>query len=286
MELNHLLLFAATASAALLLAQSVRHGGAAWRWQAAAAVLGGSLLAWLWWPRLAGFAAAALWLALLFIPALTQRWRRSPPDLRSFRPRITPIVAVLLLVNVAVFAVEIAFGGSTNPAVLHKLGELDSAAVLRGDYWRIAAALFLHYGAVHLLLNMLGLYLLGVPLETEIGPMRFLLCYAFSGLASSLTVVAFTVAALLPPLQLVGASGAVMGVLGGWTGFLLRHRADSVALQQLRNVAVLVALQVLFDLLTPRVSLSAHMAGFIAGLLVGVCFGSARREKTCRRGSG
>jgi rhomboid protease GluP len=60
-----------------------------------------------------------------------------------------------------------------------------------------------------------------------------------------------------------------MGLVGAWAGFLLRHRHAPQAKQRLANVAMIVAIQIAFDLSTPQVSMAAHMCGLVAGLLLG-----------------
>jgi rhomboid protease GluP len=70
--------------------------------------------------------------------------------------------------------------------------------------------------------------------------------------------------------QLVGASGCIMGIVGAWAGFLLRHRHAPHAKQRLANVAMIVAIQTAFDLSTPQVSMAAHLCGLIAGFFLGL----------------
>jgi rhomboid protease GluP len=81
---------------------------------------------------------------------------------------------------------------------------------------------------------------------------------------------------LIEPAQLVGASGSVMGVVGAWAGFLLRHRHAPQAKQQLANIAVIVVIQIAFDLSTPQVSMAAHMCGLIAGFFLGLVLAPTR----------
>jgi rhomboid protease GluP len=72
------------------------------------------------------------------------------------------------------------------------------------------------------------------------------------------------------PAELIGASGSIMGIVGAWAGFLLRHRHAPYAKQRLANVAMIVAIQIAFDLSTPQVSMAAHLCGLIAGFLLGL----------------
>jgi len=83
-------------------------------------------------------------------------------------------------------------------------------------------------------------------------------------------VVGLTLLALTRPAQLVGASGSIMGIVGAWGGFLMRHRHEPYARQRLANVAVIVAIQIAFDLSTPQVSMAAHLCGLIAGFFLGL----------------
>jgi membrane associated rhomboid family serine protease len=185
--------------------------------------------------------------------------------------RHAPAVVILILLNAAAFLFEISFGDWNDPEVLHQIGALEPyAVVVQGDYWRLFTALFLHGGFAHLLFNVFALYILGPPLERSIGAVRFVLCYLISGLASSAGVVLLTVLGLVQVTQLVGASGCIMGIVGAWAGFLLRHRHAPHAKQRLANIFMIVVIQTAFDLSTPQVSMAAHLCGLIAGLFLGL----------------
>ena len=175
------------------------------------------------------------------------------------------------------FGAEIALGGATNVRTLHKLGALEPNAVLVAhQYWRLLTALFLHYGALHILFNLYALYLLGPGLERIIGSTRFAIAYLLAGLGSSAGVVMLHVLGLTAATQLVGASGCVMGVIGISAGLLLRHRQTPLAGRRLREILLIVAFQTVFDLSTPQVSLSAHLSGFVTGLAIGMVFAARR----------
>ena len=209
------------------------------------------------------------------VPAFLRRRAQAArfPHLQSRRPTVilSPVVLTLIIINIAVFILELVAGGSTNELTLHRLGELDTSSVIyRHEYWRLLAALFLHYGPIHIFFNLFALLLLGPPLERQIGGLLFFVCYAVSGLGSSIAIVLLTRLRLLDPVQLVGASGCIMGVVGTWAGFLLRHRHLPLARQRLRNIFIIVLLQLAFDVVTPRVSMSAHLGGLFTGFLLGL----------------
>jgi rhomboid protease GluP len=199
----------------------------------------------------------------------THQMRQTPYFAQASRG--TPVVITLIVLNVAMFLLEIVAGGSTNPFVLHRLGQLETSNFFAaGQYWQLLTSLFLHYGSIHLLLNIYALYILGPALERSIGTLRFIACYLISGIGSGLGVVLLHVIGLTPAQEVVGASGCIMGVVGAWAGFLLRYRHAPLARRRLQNIAFIVVIQTVFDLSTPQVSMAAHMCGLITGLVLGL----------------
>lgn len=185
--------------------------------------------------------------------------------------RSAPAVFVLILVNVLVFLFEISVGDWNDPRVLHQIGALEpEAVVVQGEYWRLGTGLFLHGGFLHLGFNLFALYILGPSLERSIGTIRFLACYLVSGVASSAGVVALNELGLVRVADVIGASGCIMGVVGAWAGFLLRHHHAPLAKQRLANIGLIVVIQIAFDLSTPQVSMAAHTCGLVAGFFLGL----------------
>jgi membrane associated rhomboid family serine protease len=149
--------------------------------------------------------------------------------------RMNPMTMGLILVNVLVYAVELAAGGAVNgtgnwlfnhgalfvdgayvpgglgtwPAHMPAPPGYHMIGVAHGEWWRLFTAAFLHYGPLHLLLNMYSLYWVGTLLERVIGSWRFLLLYVSAGIAGSAGALLLT-----PNAVTVGASGAIFGVLG------------------------------------------------------------------------
>ena len=196
---------------------------------------------------------------------------QTPPRVRHSQLRSAPAVFILILLNAAAFLLEISVGDWNDPEVLHRLGALEpDSVVMQHEYWRFFTALFLHGGFIHLLFNVFALYVLGPPLERSIGTLRFVVCYLISGLASGAGVVGLTLMGLVQPAQLIGASGSIMGIVGAWAGFLMRHRHAPHARQRLGNVVTIVVIQIAFDLSTPQVSMAAHLCGLTAGFILGL----------------
>jgi len=190
---------------------------------------------------------------------------------RHSQLRSAPAVLIFILLNTVAFLLEMSVGDWNDPEVLHRIGALDPySVVVQHEYWRFFTAIFLHGGFIHLLFNLFALYVLGPPLERSVGTLRFVVCYLVSGLASGAGVVGLTLIGLVQPAQLIGASGSIMGIVGAWAGFLLRHRHAPHAKQRLANIAMIVAIQIAFDLSTPQVSMAAHLCGLVAGFFLGL----------------
>ena len=187
------------------------------------------------------------------------------------RLKESPVVFLFIVINLIVFYIEWRRGAWYSPIVMRRLGALDYAEVVGdGEFWRLLTALFLHQGWLHLLFNLFALYILGPSLERVIGSIRFAFAYLASGIGSTAGVVALTLLRVVKPGELVGASGSVMGIVGAWAGFLVRHRHIPQARRRLLNIFLIIVLEVVFDVLTPEVSTSAHLCGLVTGFIIGL----------------
>ena len=128
--------------------------------------------------------------------------------------------------------------------------------VAGGEFYRLLTSMFLHYGPLHLLLNMAGLWIFGRPLEAAFGPLRFLALYMLAGLGGSVAVYLFEPRALT-----AGASGAVYGLVGAYFVVLKRLKLDTSAV-----VPYLIFL-ILYSFIG-NVSLSGHLGGLVFGAAV------------------
>lgn len=200
----------------------------------------------------------------------------------AIRTTQTPVVTyALIAANVLVFFIETMSGGSTNMPALDRLGTLIPSAVVAGQWWRVLTSIFLHYGALHVGMNMLGLYYLGPFVEQTLRRAKYLVVYFASGIGSMLVIVALTMAGKLHDGSTLGASGCVMGLVGA-TGAVLfqlwRKHKSQVALQRLYRVILIVFLQVAFDITTPEVSFTGHAAGTVIGFLVALLLNDSNTQ--------
>lgn len=189
--------------------------------------------------------------------------------LRTVTPRVW-LVPALVAVDVAVFGLMVVRGVSPFAPRARDLvawGANFGPATLSGEPWRLLANAFLHFGALHLAMNMVALWDAGRLTERIFGQARLATIYlgaAVCGSATSLLVH--------PQVVSAGASGAVFGVYGAIAGFLLRERRAIPApvLSRLKRVALpFIAYNLLFGLVMPGVDAAAHVGGVVAGTLAG-----------------
>jgi membrane associated rhomboid family serine protease len=170
---------------------------------------------------------------------------------------------VLIGLNVIVALGALLSGGSLlgGGSALHGYGTVSGPAVASGDYLRLLTAGFLHYGPLHLLLNMYVLYILGGMLEPAIGKLRFALIYFVSLLAGSFGAVLLT-----PYASTAGASGAIFGLMGA--AFMLMRSRGINPMQSGLGVLILLNLGITF--LIPGISIGGHLGGLVGGAVAGL----------------
>jgi len=124
-------------------------------------------------------------------------------------PRMGKAVKIMLVINVAVFIIQM-FGDQTG-----RLSEWLGVTVNSfWQLWRYITFQFLHGGVLHILLNMLGLWFLGSPLERHLGTRRFVTFYLSCGVTAGIAYVIIGALSDLPGwLPIIGASGGVYGLV-------------------------------------------------------------------------
>jgi len=199
----------------------------------------------------------------------------------------------LIAVNVLAFLYETSLGESLVPFL--ERNAVIPARFLGGPFSVRQAltpvtAMFLHAGWMHLLGNMLYLYIFGDNVEDTLGHGVYLLFYLLSGMASFAVQVLFQSASQVPNL---GASGAIAGVLGAY--FLLFPRARVVTLLPIFLVVeipavIFLGLWFLLQFLSGAASLGrpaseggvawwAHIGGFVAGVILLKVLGEQGRRR-------
>jgi membrane associated rhomboid family serine protease len=139
--------------------------------------------------------------------------------------------------------------------------------VAAGEYYRLFTAMFLHYGLLHLLLNMWALWVLGRTLEADLGPVRFGLLYLLAGLGGNVAVYLFS-----PENSLTaGASTAVFGLFAAVFVIFRRLGRDTSA------VVPIIVINLIFTFTARNISIAGHLGGLVTGGLVAAILAYAPR---------
>lgn len=171
----------------------------------------------------------------------------------------------LIGVTVAVYFLVLALPAYVDAAVLRPL-----MLAREGAVWQLVTYLFLHGGMLHLIFNMLMLFLFGSPVEREIGSSEFLTLYLSCGVLAGLfsTILALLSAA---PVAILGASGAVYGVMLAYA-VLNPHQIVTfwfIPMRSTTMVLILGGLALLFQVTGQRTHVAhlTHLGGLLAGYI-------------------
>ncbi len=199
-------------------------------------------------------------------PAPQRAARRASTTFSLTGPWVT---TTLIAINVGVYLLELLLGGQLNGTGnwLYENGVLFGPLVAEGEWWRLVTAAFLHYGVLHLGMNMLVLWFIGPALEEYLGHWRYALLYLVSGLAGSAGALIASPSALT-----VGASGAIWGIMGA--ALVLEARRIYVFGGQALG---LVVLNLALTFVIPGISIGGHIGGLVGGALAALAFSSFRR---------
>lgn len=228
-------------------------------------------------------------------PAAATAWERGEANREVLlNPRPPVVTPALIGLNVAFFAAGLLLalhggvplnkylaGGTTD--ILESTGALTPLDLVRGQWWRLLTACFVHIGLLHLGVNMYALYVLGPIVERTWGRARFLALYLIAGLGSSCAAM------ILKPfvetngghrimVQLAGASGAICGIMAAlalWVILNRRSLPPQLVSAWLRNIVINFVL-ITFISMIPGVSGAGHLGGAVAGAIATLLLQSER----------
>lgn len=177
------------------------------------------------------------------------------------------VTTTLIGLNLAAFVAQIVFfdGTITDDGRTARELAVWAPAISNGEWWRVITGGFLHFGVIHLAMNMYSLYHLGPVLERRMGPVRFSLAYAASLVGGSFGALVES-----PNALTMGASGAIFGLLGLLV-MMFRDRGIGLNQSGLGQILLLNA----FISFSGFVSLGGHAGGFIVGILLGIMYWGA-----------
>jgi membrane associated rhomboid family serine protease len=215
--------------------------------------------------------------------------------------KITPMVNYLFIaINVLVFVLLQGFGGNDvftyayslvpqeiisgiditstqiiTDALTGETGRIDHQPTPLPVYFNFLSSMFMHGGFMHLFGNVLFLWVFGDNIENRLGHIRYAAFYLVCGFAAALAQIIMDTDSIIPML---GASGAISGVLGGYLLLYPKRRVRAIVFSFLTEVPAYVALgiwiafQIIQGYLSPPgtggVAYAAHIGGFITGLVL------------------
>lgn len=159
--------------------------------------------------------------------------------------------------------------GAQDADVLIRYGAKDNDLIKMGQYWRFITPIFLHANILHVGLNMLNFLILGVFIERLFGHTRFLLVYLITGVISVIASFYFA-----PDEISVGASGAIFGLVGAYSIFVLLHRRafPRGGIPALIWLVFVIGINLSIGFFVPEVDNYAHIGGLFSGCLLGWLF--------------
>jgi|TARA_B100001964_G_scaffold235893_1_gene296741 membrane associated rhomboid family serine protease len=182
-----------------------------------------------------------------------------------------PVTTILIISNVLIH-ILVGFTGGTDGTLgylnLIKWGARYGPAIIDGEWWRLIVPIFLHIGIFHLFTNMIGLFVMARILDMEkvLGSFGYLVVYLLSGIIGNACSFYFS------PNVGAGASGAIFGLFGTGTAFLIlnRDRLGSTGKDTLLAMLFIVGINIVIGLVTDGVDNTAHVAGLVGGFIIGI----------------
>jgi len=202
--------------------------------------------------------------------------------------RLTPVVTyVLIALNALVFFLEL----NNGDAFIERWSFVPNRFLANptGDFATVFTSMFMHAGWVHLLGNMLYLWIFGDNVEDRLGHGLFFVFYIVCGLAASFAQTLVSLGSNVPNL---GASGAIAGVLGAYIVMFPHERVNVllgraiVPMSALIVIGFWIVIQVFSQIGAfaassqtegGGVAYMAHIGGFIAGVILAFLLGGTRR---------
>ena len=201
--------------------------------------------------------------------------------------RLTPLVTyVLIVVNVLIFLLELSGGD----AFIQRWAFVPTRFLANpiGDFPTLFTSMFMHASWVHLLGNMLYLWIFGDNVEDRLGHGLFTVFYILCGLGATFAQLAFSMGSSIPNL---GASGAIAGVLGAYLMMFPKGSVNVLVGRVVTRMSALIVigfwivLQIFSGIGTLTassqneggVAYMAHIGGFVTGLILTFLLGGNRK---------
>jgi membrane associated rhomboid family serine protease len=208
--------------------------------------------------------------------------RKSTPKVRTVLAATAPATRAILILTAIVFV-----GQLFSPQVLDRLA-MYPPFIANGEWWRLLTPMLVHAGALHFMMNAYVFLMIGPAVEQRYGPARFTFIYVVAGFTGAVASFALSGERVVG----VGASGAILGVLGAFMADLYQRRGTGNVEMQIKGMwrwlayifGIGLAFQILGQLGVGILSIDnyAHAGGLIGGAAVGWALGTERKAITAR----
>ena len=174
----------------------------------------------------------------------------------------------LIAVNTLIFILMVIDGAgffAENTLVHIKWGSNYAPLTLSGDYWRLVTNTFIHFGIIHLAMNMYCLYIIGAYLEPILGKIKFISAYLCTGILASIVSLWWH----SEPTNSAGASGAIFGMYGLFLALLTTDLIpQSVRKGLLQSIGIFIFYNLAYGMKS-GVDNAAHVGGLVSGFIFG-----------------
>lgn len=211
----------------------------------------------------------------------TRRTTRGASTVAGAPTDTTPLITPLLIaVNVVIYLITALQAHSFTYNTNSPLGTswyLWPPLVAAGQWWRIVTSGFIHFGLIHIALNMVSLWIVGRDLERVLGRLRFSVVYGVALFGGG--VGAYLFGSIDAPEA--GASGAVFGLMGALLVLVVRLKLNP------GQVIALVAGNLVLSFSIANVSWQAHIGGLVVGavIAIGMVYPPASRRNIVQIGT-
>lgn len=182
------------------------------------------------------------------------------------------ITYTIMVINVMVFLIMASDGAGVFDAInglVHiRWGSNYTPLTLSGDWWRLLTSIFIHFGVIHLFMNMYCLYSIGVYLEHILGRSRYLTAYVCTGVAGNIVSLWWHTSGV----NGAGASGAIFGLYGVFFAMLTSSLIPKSTRQPLlKNIAIFIVYNLVYGM-KGNIDNSAHIGGLVSGAIIGYAY--------------
>ena len=188
------------------------------------------------------------------------------------------VTIALVVVNVITYLVLEWLGDTTNGFFMAEHGAMYPDFIrINHEWWRIITAGFLHFGAVHLVNNMVILYCMGSRLERVTGHLKYFLIYLVSLIGAGMLSYGMMLRTGDYAVS-AGASGAIFGVIGGFLWIVILHRGRFEQITT-RGIVMMIVLTIYYGFSSVGIDNWGHIGGLLAGFATTVILYHRNRQK-------